>query len=157
MDNLWAPWRIEYILGDKEGACFLCDAPRANDDPRTLVLIRAQTCFAILNRYPYNPGHLLVAPYKHTGELEDLSQQEAHDLMDLTRCGKQLLARTMNPDGFNIGFNLGRVAGAGVLDHLHLHVVPRWNGDTNYMPVLADTRVVPQALADTWAELRKNL
>jgi ATP adenylyltransferase len=157
MEHLWAPWRIKYILGKKEDGCFLCRKPQEADDARNLILIRDRTCFALLNTYPYNAGHLLVAPYKHTGALEDLAEQELTELMLLTRRCKQLLQQAMKPDGFNIGINLGRVAGAGLEDHLHLHIVPRWNGDTNYMPVLGEVRVVPQALEELYVELRKHL
>lgn len=121
------------------------------------MLVRDRTCFALLNTYPYNPGHMMIAPYKHTGELDDLGEQELADVMALTRRCKQILARAFRPDGFNIGLNLGKPAGAGVLDHLHMHVVPRWNGDTNYIPVLADTRVVPQALDELYATLLKHV
>ncbi len=157
MDSLWAPWRIRYILGEKETGCFLCQKPQANDDAKNHVLIRDRTCFALLNTYPYNVGHLMVASYKHTGEIDELADGEFADMMVLTRRCKQILARAMNPQGFNIGINLGQVAGAGVRDHVHVHIVPRWNGDTNYMPVLADTRVLPQALDEVYALLRKNL
>lgn len=127
------------------------------NDVKNHILIRERNCFAVLNRYPYNPGHLMVAPYKHTGELDDLSEQELSELMALTRRGKQLLAKTMKPDGFNIGINLGRSAGAGMPDHVHMHIVPRWNNDSNYMPVLTDTRIVPQALDELYAALAKQM
>jgi ATP adenylyltransferase len=156
MDNLWAPWRIRYILDERESGCFFCRKPQENADAKNHVLIRERTCFALLNTYPYNPGHLMIAPYKHTGELDDLGEQELAELMALTRRCKQILAAALRPDGFNIGLNLGKTAGAGVLDHVHVHVVPRWNGDTNYMPVLADTRVVPQALDEVYETLRKH-
>jgi ATP adenylyltransferase len=157
MERLWAPWRIRYILGEKDAGCFLCRKPQEADDAKNLILIRDRTCFALLNTFPYNAGHLMVAPYKHTAELEDLAEQELTELMLLTRRCKQVLQKTLKPDGFNVGFNLGRAAGAGVEDHLHLHVVPRWNGDTNFMPVLGETRVVPQALEELYVELRKQL
>ena len=157
MESLWAPWRIRYVLGEREAGCFLCRKPQEADDAKNLVVIRDRTCFALLNTFPYTGGHLLVAPYKHTGDLDDLAEPELADLMFLTRRCKQLLTRTIKPDGFNIGINLGKTAGAGVLDHVHIHVVPRWNGDTNFMPVLTDTHVVPQALAELWAVLMKNL
>ncbi len=157
METIWAPWRIRYILGPKDDGCFLCAKPASSDDAQTLVLLRERTCFALLNAYPYNPGHLMVAPYKHTGDLDDLAESELADLMMLTRRCQQVLRRAMRPDGFNIGLNLGQCAGAGLPGHVHIHVVPRWNGDTNYMPVLADTNVVPQALEELWVELRKNV
>lgn len=157
MDSLWAPWRIRYILGEKEEGCFLCRKPQSPDDARHHVLIRDRNCFVLLNTYPYNPGHLMVAPYQHTGDLEALAEPTLTEMMTLTVRCQQLLRRAMQPDGFNIGLNLGKVAGAGVLDHVHLHIVPRWNGDTNYMPVLADTRVMPQALDELYENLRQHL
>jgi ATP adenylyltransferase len=157
MDRLWAPWRIRYILSDKQSDCFLCRKPGQDNDEKNLILIRDRTCFVCLNAYPYNPGHLLVAPYKHAPDLDQLAEPELAELMSLTRRAKQVLATAIRPDGFNIGINLGRVAGAGVADHLHVHIVPRWNGDTNYLPVLADTRVIPQALEELYATLRTAL
>jgi ATP adenylyltransferase len=157
MEHLWAPWRIRYILGEKEEGCFFCRKSQEADDAKNHILIRDRTCFALLNVYPYNAGHLMVAPYKHTGELDDLSNQELAELMVLTRRCKQVLARAIKPHGFNIGLNLGRPAGAGVLDHLHIHIVPRWEGDTNFMPVLADTHVLPQALDELYQVLRKHV
>ena len=157
MDALWAPWRIGYILDKNQEGCFLCRNPQSGDDAANLILLRERNCFVCLNAYPYNPGHLLVSPYRHTGELDDLGDQELSDMMLLTRRCKQILQRAMKPEGFNIGVNLGRVAGAGVLDHVHLHIVPRWGGDTNFMPVLSDTRVLPQALAEVYANLKNHL
>jgi ATP adenylyltransferase len=156
MEHLWAPWRIRYILRERETGCFFCRKSQESDDAKNLILIRERNCFALLNTFPYNAGHLMVAPYKHTGELDDLSEQELSEFMALTRRCKQLLAKALKPEGFNIGINLGRCAGAGVLDHIHMHIVPRWNGDTNFMPVLADTHVVPQALEELYATLRKS-
>lgn len=157
MEQLWAPWRIRYILGEKETGCFFCRKSQESDDAKNHVILRERNCFALLNTFPYNAGHLMIAPYKHTAEIDDLSEQELSDIMALTRRCKQLLQRAMKPNGFNIGFNLGRSAGAGVLDHVHLHVVPRWDGDTNFMPVLADTHVVPQALNEIYEKLSKQI
>jgi len=157
MEHLWAPWRIGYILGEKEAGCFFCRKSQESDDPKNYIIIRERNCFALLNTYPYNAGHLMVAPYKHTGELDDLSDQELSDIVLLTRRCKQMLSKAIKPDGFNIGLNLGRSAGAGVLDHVHLHIVPRWTGDTNYMPVIADTHVVPEALDEMYKTLRKAI
>ena len=157
MEQLWAPWRIRYILGERESGCFFCRKSQESDDAKNHVVIRARTCFALLNEYPYNAGHLMVAPYKHTGDLDDLAESELAELMSLTRRCKQLLSRAIKPQGFNVGINLGRTAGAGVLDHVHMHIVPRWDGDTNFMPVLADTHVVPQALDELYQLLMKHL
>ena len=157
MEHVWAPWRIHYLLREKEPGCFLCRNPQAAADAKNYILIRERTCFALLNAYPYNAGHLLVAPYKHTAELDDLAEPELADLMALTRRCKQVLARALKPDGFNIGINLGSAAGAGVADHLHVHIVPRWSGDTNFMTVASDTRVVPQALDEMFTVLTKHV
>lgn len=157
MERLWAPWRIRYIRSTKEPGCFFCRKSQETADAANHLLIRDRTCFALLNTYPYNPGHLMVAPYKHTPTLDDLAEGELADLMLLTRRCQQLLNRVLKPDGFNIGLNCGKVAGAGVEDHLHIHIVPRWQGDTNYMPVLSDVRVVPQALDELYSELAQHL
>ena len=138
---LWAPWRIEYITGPKADVCVFCNPDH--------VLDRAATCFTMLNAYPYAPGHVMVAPFRHVAALEDLNEDELLDLMRLARRAVLAQKAAMSPDGFNTGLNLGKVAGAGIEEHLHLHVVPRWNGDTNFMPLLADTPVVPQALEAT--------
>ena len=145
---LWAPWRIEYIRGPKDGACFLCDkgaAASAADH----VVYRGQRCYVLLNDFPYNSGHLLVAPYRHVGDLLELTAEERNELMALMTRGTAVLGRLMSPQGFNLGFNLGEAAGAGLAEHVHGHVVPRWAGDTNFMSVLSDTRVVPEALEAT--------
>jgi ATP adenylyltransferase len=159
MESLHAPWRIEYILAPKpafEQSLFARIA-QSNEDEANHVLARDRTCFALLNRYPYTGGHLMVVPYKQTADLEGLTADELRDLMTLTRRCQNALARVMKPDGFNIGMNLGKCAGAGIVEHLHLHVVPRWHGDTNFMPVLAHTNVVPQALHELAAQLRAAL
>ncbi len=158
MDTLHAPWRIQYIRAPKcepagDGSLFTRLAQGA-DDVTNHVLVRDRTCFAVLNIYPYNGGHLMVVPYKETADLNDLTGEELRDLMELTRRCVNALRETMNPDGFNVGVNLGRCAGAGITEHLHIHVVPRWNGDTNFMPVTGQTRVLPEALDDIAARLR---
>ncbi|MCX7817905.1 MAG: HIT domain-containing protein [Kiritimatiellae bacterium] len=157
MDTLWAPWRMEYIRAPRESAgCFLCDAfAEGADERERLVVLRSRHGGAVLNRYPYNNGHLLIAPMRHVAELRELDAEERLDLMNLLERAVALLRRAMRPDGFNAGLNLGRVAGAGLESHLHLHLVPRWNGDTNFMPVTAATKVIPQALDDLWVELRR--
>lgn len=152
---LWAPWRIEYVTGPKDDQCIFCAG--ASGDQGQLVVDRGDRCFTMLNRYPYAPGHVMVAPNRHVGELEELTDEELLETMQLARRAVAALREAMSPDGFNAGLNLGKVAGAGVADHLHLHVVPRWEGDTNFMPLLADTHVIPQALEAAHAELVKAL
>ena len=156
MESLHAPWRIEYILAPKAqlDASLFTRIAQSNDDEANHVIARDRTCYALLNTYPYNGGHLMTVPYKQVADLNDLTDGELTDLWKLTRRCVNALARLMKPDGFNIGINLGKVAGAGIVEHLHIHVVPRWNGDTNFMPVLASTRVLPQALAEIAAKLR---
>jgi len=160
MEQLHAPWRIEYILAPKEPAgdtSLFTRLAQSSDDVENLILARDRACFALLNRYPYNGGHLMVVPYRQVAEFTELTEQELSELMRLAQRCVGALRETMRPDGFNIGFNLGQCAGAGIREHLHLHVVPRWNGDTNFMPVLAGTRVVPQALIEVAAQLRAAL
>ena len=146
---LWAPWRLEYIgNADEHDGCFFCDA-LAGPDEAGLVVARGTSAFVLLNKFPYSSGHLLVAPLRHTGDFSGLDDAEAIAIHRLASRGIDALAATYAPEGFNLGWNLGRVAGAGVLDHVHLHVVPRWGGDTNFMPVLADVKVLPEHLAET--------
>lgn len=159
MDSLHAPWRIEYILGPKpvlDESLFTRIAQSA-DDEANLVIARDKTCYALLNRYPYNGGHIMVVPYKQTADLFGLTEQELADLMLLVRRCQTALTQVMRPDGFNIGINLGKCAGAGIAEHLHIHIVPRWSGDTNFMPVIADCGVVPQALTEIAAKLREAM
>ena len=161
MEPLHAPWRIQYILSPKPestGDCSLFTRiAQASDDEANLIVARDRTCFALLNRYPYNGGHILVLPYKEVPDLNGLTVEEHCDLWELTRCCVNALTQVMKPDGFNIGVNLGKVAGAGVQEHLHVHIVPRWNGDTNFMPVLGQTTVLPEALTELAAKLRAAL
>ncbi len=159
MDSLHAPWRIEYILAPKpqlEESLFTTIA-QSSDDGGNLVIARDRTCYALLNRYPYNGGHLMVVPYKQAPDLDGLTDEEVADLWKLVRRCIATLKQEMKPDGFNVGINLGKVAGAGIIEHLHIHIVPRWNGDTNFMPVIANTSVVPQALTDLANQLRRAL
>ncbi|MHB1306420.1 MAG: HIT family protein [Limisphaerales bacterium] len=160
MEHLHAPWRIEYILAPKPPAgddSLFTRIAQDSDDTANHVLVRERSCYAVLNTYPYNGGHLMIVPYRQTADFNDLTETELTDLMLLMRRCINALKQTMRPDGFNVGVNLGRVAGAGVDNHLHLHVVPRWNGDTNFMPVLGATSVVPDALLDVAARLRSAL
>ena len=160
MESLHAPWRIEYILGPKAihgEASLFTEIAQSSDDEANLVIARDRSCFALLNRYPYTGGHLMIVPYKQAADFNDLTDLEMTDLLRLTRRCQNALTELMHPNGFNIGINLGKAAGAGIAEHLHIHVVPRWAGDTNFMPVLAHTTVVPQALAELAASLRSTL
>lgn len=157
METLWAPWRIEYILGKKPAGCIFCVKPAENKDDENLILYRGKYHFIIMNAFPYNNGHMMVVPYRHTSTLEGWSVEERVELMELADLGVALLKKVMRPDGFNLGINMGLVAGAGVADHIHLHIVPRWNGDTNFMPVLADTRVISEHLVATYLKLKEAL
>lgn len=156
MESLHAPWRIDYILSPKPprtGESVFSRIARESQDAENLVLYRGKACFALLNAYPYNGGHLMVVPYRQVASLADLTEAEHLELMQMTVLAQKALREIMNPDGFNMGINEGRVAGAGIEEHLHLHVVPRWNGDTNFMPVLAQTSVLPQALRELASRL----
>jgi ATP adenylyltransferase len=159
MDTLHAPWRIEYILSPKpelkEG--LFTRIAQSSDDEENLVIVRDRTCFALLNAYPYVGGHLMTVPYKEVADLHGLTDEELADLWKLTRRCIAALTAVMKPDGFNVGINLGKVAGAGIVEHLHFHVVPRWNGDINFMPVIANTTVLPEALKEVAAKLRAEL
>jgi ATP adenylyltransferase len=157
MEQLWAPWRIEYVQRVKEGGCVLCQKPRENKDEANFILYRGQGNFLILNTFPYNPGHLMVVPYRHMANLQDLSDEEVKEHFDLVKESIRLLMETLNPAGFNIGLNVGKVAGAGIEDHLHTHVVPRWQGDTNFMPVLSNTRIISEALSATYKKLKAKI
>lgn len=160
MEHLHAPWRIEYILAPKTepgNQSIFAEIANSSDDEKNYVLIRDKSCFALLNSYPYTGGHLMIVPYRQVPDFDGLTDGELADLLRLTRRCQQALKEVMKPQGFNIGVNLGKVAGAGIVEHLHIHVVPRWNGDTNFMPVLAGTSVLPEALRDIAAKLRKVL
>ena len=152
-ERLWAPWRLEYIKrADELDGCVFCLAA-AGDDEEALVVHRGEHAFVLLNRFPYSSGHLMVAPYRHLGEFGALSDEEALESHRLAEQGMAALAETYAPQGYNAGWNLGRIAGAGIVDHVHLHVVPRWAGDTNFMPVLADVKVLPEHLSETRSRL----
>ena len=157
MEQLWAPWRIEFILKGEQGDCFLCQKPKLNDDEANYILHRGQHNFVILNAFPYNPGHLLVAPYRHIGQLEDLTDEESREHFELVKLCVRLLANVLQPNGFNTGMNLGKTAGAGLADHIHTHVVPRWQGDTNFTVVISDTKVLPEALSKTYKRLKDGI
>ena len=157
MEHLWAPWRVEYIEKHEETGCILCQKPQEDNDKANLILYRGQQNFIMLNAYPYNPGHLLIAPYRHIADLQDLSRQEAEEHFEIVKKAVVLLKEVMKPAGFNMGLNLGRVAGAGIAEHIHTHVVPRWRGDSNFMPVTSDTRIMSAGLTDLYGKLRARL
>ena len=153
MKRIWAGWRMKYILGDKPNGCVFCQALQGTNDAANYVLHRGERAAVMLNRYPYINGHMLIVPYAHLGDLADLDDQTLSEMMLLTTKGLRLLRSAMNPHGFNVGLNLGQAAGAGIQDHVHIHVVPRWENDTNFMPVLGDVRVIPEWLEDTYTNL----
>ncbi len=154
MKRIWAPWRIEYIQSDcADKECFLCKSLSESDDRKNLLLKRSDCCGVIMNRYPYNNGHLLVFPYRHVGCVSELNPEERLRMMDIISETVEILRDKMRPEGFNIGYNLGKTAGAGLEDHIHAHIVPRWNGDTNFMPVLGDLRIIPQSLEDLYDQI----
>ena len=157
MEQLCAPWRMEYILAPKTEGCIFCDKPLQNCDEDNYILYRGERNFVIMNSWPYNPGHVMVAPYKHAAGLEDLSDEELKEHWELVRSCVARIKNGFHPDGFNIGINIGKVAGAGVLGHVHTHIVPRWVGDVNFMPVISNTRVLPEALASTYRKLKEEL
>ena len=156
MEQIWAPWRMEYIEMEKPKGCILCEKPRQNSDAPNYILYRGVHNFVIMNSYPYNPGHLMVAPYSHIASLDELTSEELHEHFDIVSRSIKVLRQVFNPGGFNLGINMGRIAGAGIEDHFHTHLVPRWQGDTNFMSVISDTRVVPEALAETYEKLKSK-
>jgi len=160
MDRLYAPWRMAYVEQPQKPAadatgCVFCDKAASTDDVASLIVHRGKACFVLLNLFPYNNGHLMVVPYLHTAVLTDLEDAASLELLTLAKTAQAALTRAMHPEGYNLGMNLGTAAGAGIADHLHLHVVPRWNGDTNFMPVLADVKVLPDTLENSCRKLRE--
>jgi ATP adenylyltransferase len=157
MKRIWATWRMKYILGDKTANCVFCEALLARDDAARYVLHRSAQSALMLNKYPYINGHMMVVPYQHTGDLLELDRETIGDMMQLTQRGLRMLRGAMNPHGFNVGMNLGQAAGAGIQDHVHIHIVPRWENDTNFMPILGEVRVIPESLDDTYSKLLAEL
>ena len=163
MNRLWAPWRLKYILEDnvqgKDKVCIFCFYPseKQPDDKKNLVLYRGKLSFIMMNRYPYNTGHIMIAPYRHTSMFQDLSKEELEDISLLMKSGIHALNDAFSPEGLNIGINQGKIAGAGYEEHIHVHIVPRWNGDTNFMPVVGDTKVLPESLTDTYDRIKEKL
>ncbi len=158
MERLWAPWRIGYILSDKkEDGCVFCNAFNAENDEEKLVLYRSKHAFIIMNLYPYNAGHIMVVPNRHLDSPLKLTEEEQLDLFKLVNKGIEAIQKVMKPDGFNLGMNLGRAAGAGIDDHIHIHIVPRWSGDTNFMSTVSDTKVISEALKETYFKIKGAL
>lgn len=154
MEQLWAPWRLEYITGEKVEGCIFCVFPQKTNDRDNRILHRGEHAFIIMNAFPYSNGHLLIVPYRHIGDFSEVSGEESLEMMQLAQMSIRVLKEAMNPDGFNVGINQGTAAGAGIADHIHMHIVPRWNGDTNFMPVFADVKVIPEALETTYDKLK---
>ena len=153
MEKLWAPWRIEYVGKPQEEGCIFCDKPKEQKDRDNLILQRGEKAFVLLNAYPYSNGHLMVAPYRHIGEPSELDDEEILEMMRLCSRMQLALRQAYKAQGFNVGINLGKCAGAGIVDHIHIHVVPRWEGDTNFMPVISDTKVICEALLSSYDKL----
>lgn len=156
MKYLWAPWRVGYIRMKKAKGCILCEKPKEDSDVANYILYRGEKNFVILNGYPYNPGHLMIAPFRHVPNLEDLTDEELHEHFAIANQCTKILRQVLNPSGFNLGINLGEVAGAGIAGHVHTHIVPRWLGDTNFMTTIFDIRVIPEALAETYQMLKEK-
>lgn len=161
MKRLFSPWRSAYIASFKnetsDPGCLFCSAAASKKDAKNLVLLRRDTCFVIMNLYPYNSGHCMIVPYRHTPHLRELTRREHAEIMDSTALMMEALTTVMNPHGFNVGANLGRAAGAGIDQHIHFHIVPRWNGDTNFMPTLADVKLVSEDLKQTYKKLKAEV
>ncbi len=161
MERLFSPWRSKYIQsfhqGEKSDGCILCSAPQVKNDAERLIVFRGKTAYVIMNLYPYNSGHMMIVPYRHVADITDLSDGETSELMALTQKMMTALRKVSHPDGFNIGSNIGRSAGAGIDTHVHFHVVPRWNGDTNFMPVLGDAKLISEDMTDTYQKIRDVL
>ncbi len=155
-ETLWTPWRMDYVLGPKSNECVFCTALNKGEESHdeNLILYTAERAFVIMNRFPYSHAHIMILPNKHVASLDDLSLEESRELFDLVVKSQSILKEALNPQGMNVGINLGSAAGAGIKDHLHVHIVPRWNGDTNFMPLLADVRVMPEHISETHRSLR---
>ncbi|MCS7138427.1 MAG: HIT domain-containing protein [Candidatus Caldarchaeum sp.] len=155
MDRLWAPWRMAYIKEAKkeEAGCIFCAAANEQSDKKTYIVYRGKASFIIMNLYPYNNGHVMVTPHRHVGSVEELNEEEMFEIMKLIKLAVKAITKAMKPEGFNIGANIGRSAGAGIEDHIHFHIVPRWRGDTNFMTIVSDTRVLPETIEQTYRKL----
>ncbi len=154
-DILYSPWRIDYILSNKDKKCIFCNKPKKNNDEENLILFRSKTCFVIMNRYPYNNGHLLIVPFRHVSKLNDLNSEEISDLFGTVQLCEKVIEEIYHCDGINMGMNLGKAAGAGIDDHLHVHLLPRWNGDSNFMTTIGATRVLPESFESSYKKLKQ--
>jgi ATP adenylyltransferase len=158
MDYLWTPWRYAYVsAAEKTTGCVFCNAAAADDDAKVLIVHRAQHCFVILNAFPYTPGHVLIVPYAHLDELRKLPPEAAHEMMELSQRMESVLRELYHPDGINLGMNIGKAAGAGIAGHIHMHVLPRWVADANFLSVVSETRVLPETLQETWKRMMAAL
>lgn len=156
MEYIWAPWRVEYIRGEKPEGCIFCELPAESSDEKNYILYRGRKNFVIMNRYPYNPGHIMVASYRHIATPEDFTREELTEHYEIVQKSLKALRLAFNPQGFNIGMNLGKVSGAGIDDHLHTHIVPRWQGDNNFMPLLANTKVISESMDSVYKNLKSK-
>ena len=155
MDYLWTPWRYAYVSGtEKTAGCVFCDAPKGNDDAKMFIVHRGQHCYVILNAYPYTPGHVMIVPYAHLDELQKLPSEGANEMMALSQQMESLLRELYHPDGTNLGMNIGKAAGAGIAGHIHMHVLPRWVADANFLSVIGETRILPETLDVTWKRMK---
>lgn len=154
MKTIHAPWRIQYILGPKPDTCVFCLPEHTGEDEERRILLRARHCFVVMNIYPYSSGHLMVTPYRHVQDITELSAEESHEIMDYVQKSAFVLREAFKPQGINVGINLGEAAGAGIREHLHVHLVPRWNGDHSFMPVMSGTGVLPESLRSTYERLK---
>jgi ATP adenylyltransferase len=150
VEQLWAPWRLEYVVGQQSDGCVLCEKPTLGDNADSLVVHRGEHAYVVLNLFPYNSGHLMVIPHRHVADLTELTLDESYECQRFLELGVRVLRNTMSPEGFNVGLNQGSAGGAGIAAHLHWHLVPRWEGDTNFMPVIGETKVMPQHMRTTW-------
>ena len=158
MDYLWTPWRYAYVSStEKTAGCIFCDAPKEKDDSKTLIVHRGQHCYVILNAYPYTPGHVMIVPYAHLDELQKLPTEAARELMTLSQRMETVLRELYKPDGINLGMNIGKAAGAGIAGHIHMHVLPRWVADANFVSVVGETRILPETLEVTWGRMRQAI
>jgi len=154
MKRIWSPWRVQYIRNSNPAGCIFCDKPGENKDSENFILYRGEKNFVIMNAFPYNPGHLMVVPFRHVGKLEDLTSDERNNHYEIVSRAVSILRESCKSDNFNLGMNLGRAAGAGIADHIHTHIVPRWNGDNNFMPVIGETRVISESMIDIYNRLK---